>query len=75
MIHPMHSAAYLAKCLERDPVAASQVKEHISPERLRELLGISAELRSRLSSLVELQFVQLDVPHEERRLVRRILEL
>ena len=40
---PLHRDAKLvAKMLEADLVMAAQVKEHIKPERLVEILGITA---------------------------------
>lgn len=38
---PMIIAADVARWLESDPVAAAQVKEHIRPTRLVELLDLS----------------------------------
>ena len=40
--HPYPLAQEISRLLESDPIAAAQVKEHIAPERLFELLGIEA---------------------------------
>ena len=57
MISPALHASEMARALESDPVAAAQVKEHLAPERICELLDltmshysdeeIAAEYRSR----------------------------
>ncbi len=39
--HPMTLAAEIARLIESDPVAAAQVKEYLSEDRLREILGLS----------------------------------
>lgn len=40
MDHPISLSQEIAKLLESDPIAASQVKEHLPQDRLIELLGI-----------------------------------
>ncbi len=40
MNHPMVTAQRFAADLQTDLIAASQIKEHISPNRLREILDI-----------------------------------
>ena len=40
MSHPMHTAQDLARQIAADPVAARQIKEHLSEARLVELLEI-----------------------------------
>lgn len=57
MIRPGIHAGEIARALEQDPIAAAQVKEYLTPERLCELLDltmsqysdeeIAAEYRSR----------------------------
>jgi hypothetical protein len=57
MIRPGIHAGEIARALESDPVAAAQVKEYLTPERICELLDltmshytdgeIAAEYRSR----------------------------
>ena len=57
MIRPGIHAGEIARALDRDPVAAAQVKEYLTPARLCELLDlnmshysdeeIAAEYRSR----------------------------
>jgi hypothetical protein len=42
--HPYTLSQQIAALLEKDTVAAGLVKEHISPERLRELLGIESQM-------------------------------
>jgi hypothetical protein len=42
--YPPTLAKSIAKLLEADPIASGQVKEHISRERLLELLGIEPEI-------------------------------
>lgn len=51
--HPMHLAAELAKLLESDPVAVSQIKDHLSSERLIELLEIKPPMTSTVEEAVE----------------------
>mgnify|MGYP001157816249 CR=1 FL=1 len=41
MTHPTTWARILAAALEEDPIAAGQIREHIAPERLLELLRLS----------------------------------
>lgn len=43
MDNPFSLSQEIAKLLEADPVATAQVKEHIKPERLAELLDIVPE--------------------------------
>jgi hypothetical protein len=43
--HPLNYALLVAKLLESDVIAAGQVKEHISRERLLELLDIEPEIK------------------------------
>lgn len=40
--NPMHVAENIAALLESDPIAAAQVKEHLKPERILELLALDA---------------------------------
>lgn len=37
------TAANIARCLDRDPIMARLVKEHISPARLLEVLELPAD--------------------------------
>jgi hypothetical protein len=63
MIPPGIHASEIARALESDPVAAAQVKEYLTPERICELLNltmshysddeIAAEYRSRELHLEE----------------------
>jgi hypothetical protein len=52
--HPLHLARSIAKLLEADLIASGQVKEHISRERLIELLGIEPEV------VVETEYIKHD---------------
>jgi len=38
--HPIRLAQQIAQLLDSDPIAAGQAKEHLSPERLRELFDL-----------------------------------
>lgn len=40
--HPLKTARDLADALRQDTVAAGQIKEHIKPKELYELLGLEA---------------------------------
>ena len=42
--HPMTLANAIARLLESDPIAAAQVKEHIKPGRLREILEVEPRI-------------------------------
>lgn len=41
--HPQSIAQQVADLLESDPIAAAQVKEHLKPQRILELLALDAE--------------------------------
>lgn len=41
--HPQSVAQQVAALLESDPIAAAQVKEHLKPQRLLELLDLPVE--------------------------------
>ena len=43
MISPLYSAPALAKVLLADPITTSQIREHLSPAQLVEMLGITDE--------------------------------
>lgn len=40
MDHPSELAREIARLLDSDPIAASQVKEHLKPDRITELLNM-----------------------------------
>jgi hypothetical protein len=42
-MHPISASRQLANLLDMDPVAARQVKEHLSPERILQLLDLPLE--------------------------------
>lgn len=44
MSSPLHLASEVAALLDRDPILARQLKEHLSEERLCELLEIEPEV-------------------------------
>lgn len=39
---PTAIAKFIANILDKDPIAAAQVKEHLKPERILELLALDA---------------------------------
>ena len=63
-------ASEIAGAIERDPVAASQVQEHIKPERLRELLGLTYTNEELLEELE--RRMERTNPADHARLVDRI---
>lgn len=42
-MHPMTKAQILAGELDSDPIAAAQIKEHLSVERIVELLNLTPD--------------------------------
>lgn len=48
-MNPISASKLLANLLDTDPVAAAQIKEHLKPERILELLDLpAAELETYL---------------------------
>jgi hypothetical protein len=67
----MISPKVIANMLEQDRVATSQVKEHISPARLMEMLEIDIKHMS-ASQVIEALKEREDLPYIANRLVKHL---
>ena len=64
-MHPAVAAQKIARLLDSDPVAARQVQEYLTPERLIELLEIPAPTFDEAAREAMLEWVVCNVPRKE----------
>lgn len=87
MNHPIDVAREIARLIESDPIAASIVKEHIRPQRLRDLLEIDwteqekefflsvhKEDPTKADVIKYLFFQRMKMDHDDRQAVDYVIE-